>query len=397
MPSAVASMPPSPARPRRRRVGLVLLVILAVLIALAVLMRLLLDPIASHETRKALSGMQGMAGDFARVHVTVFPPSYDITNLKLLQAIGTPGATGEPILFVKEARVALSWHDLLRGQLVAAATLHEPKLTLWPPKPTQGKPPPPTPDLSRQLEHAPGLKLGRLEIFSGQVLVRLPEGDERPRLWIHDLDVAGQNLATRATRTHGRPASVSARGVLGRTGELHLFVTADPFASPLAFAGEASLQDLHATELYGFLEAKSDLQASQGTIDLFATFTSKNGMINGGVKPVLKNVKLQSTDEGLWAKSKAWLIDKAVDLVSDRVPERNAVATTIPIKGRLVAPDVQLWPAVLGVVRNAFVAGLASGFSNLPPDTAPKKEGVLKQAKDALEPKQGPPRAQPKP
>ena len=83
------------------------------------------------------------------------------------------------------------------------------------------------------------------------------------------------------------------------------------------------------------------------------------------------------------------------ELTADRVEGRNAVATTIPIKGKLTDPDIQLWPTVLGVIRNAFVQGLTSGFTNVPPATAEKKQGVLEQAKNALEKGQGPPKAQP--
>ena len=70
-------------------------------------------------------------------------------------------------------------------------------------------------------------------------------------------------------------------------------------------------------------------------------------------------------------------------------------AVTIPIKGKLTDPDIQLWPTVLGVIRNAFVQGLASGFANVPPPTAEKKEGPVVQAKNALTKDKGPPKAQP--
>ena len=81
-------------------------------------------------------------------------------------------------------------------------------------------------------------------------------------------------------------------------------------------------------------------------------------------------------------------------MFSDRVEDRNAVATVIPIKGTLTGPDVQLWPAIFGVMRNAFVEGLTSGYAHLPPLTAPKKQGVVKQGIDSLTGSQ-PPRAQP--
>jgi len=215
------------------------------------------------------------------------------------------------------------------------------------------------------------------------------------QLWLHHLELVAQNLATRAELAKGRPATVNAHGTLGQSGDLDLFVSADPFASPLSFAGQLSEKGLRAAELYEFIEPKTHLQAGKGTIDVFAEFVSKGGMLTGGVKPVLKNIEIRPTESGLWDRMKAWLADKTIRTASDRVPDRNAVATTIPLKGRLTAPDLQLWPTVLGVVRNAFVQGLASGFENLPPPTAEKKEGPVQQTKNALKKDKGPPKAQP--
>ena len=110
---------------------------------------------------------------------------------------------------------------------------------------------------------------------------------------------------------------------------------------------------------------------------------------------MLKNVKVRPTEDDFGNKLKAWIADKGLRLFSDRVPDRNAVVTIIPIKGRLDDPDVQLWPTVLGVVRNAFVEGISSGFTHLPPPTADKPQGKFEQVKKALKKDEGPPEAQP--
>jgi hypothetical protein len=39
------------------------------------------------------------------------------------------------------------------------------------------------------------------------------------------------------------------------------------------------------------------------------------------------------------------------------------VLGVIPIQGRLDQPDIQIWPTILGVVRNAFVEGISAGFA----------------------------------
>ena len=148
-------------------------------------------------------------------------------------------------------------------------------------------------------------------------------------------------------------------------------------------------------ELYDFEEPKAKLQTPKGTLDVFAEFKARDGAISGGVKPVLKNVEVKPTESTLSNRLKAWLADEGLHLFSDRVPGRNAVATVVPIEGRLDKPDVQLWPSVLGVVRNAFVEGLSAGYMRLPPPMAEQKQGVITQAGQAVKKNEGPPKAQP--
>jgi Domain of Unknown Function (DUF748) len=373
-----------------------LAIVAGVVVALCILVRLILDPLATHETRKALDGLDGFEGEFAGVHVTLFPPSYTITRLAVWP---TPGGTRrEPLFFVERLYATVSGSDLLHAHLVGSLRLEDPKISLLHEEtkaPKTEKPPGPAPDLSPQLTKALPFRVARVEVVRGELLFRDDTEPLHPELWVHRLELVAENFANRTKLEGGRPTRVTARGTVGKTGALELFVTADPLARPLAFAGRLSMKQLEAEELYAFLEPKAHVQTPKGTIDVFAEFVSRAGALTGGVKAVLKNIEVRPTSDGLWNRLRAWLGDKAVELASDRVPGRNAVATTVPIKGALTHPDIQLWPAVLGVVRNAFVEGLASGFSNLPPPTAPEKEGKLAQAKDALTKSAGPPQAQP--
>jgi Domain of Unknown Function (DUF748) len=375
-----------------------LAIVAAVLVALCVIVRLVLDPIAAHETRKALAGLDGYRAGFDDVHISLFPPAYEISRLSVREAKNDDKSDdkSEPLVYVDGVRAAIVWHELLHRRLVAAVRIDHPKIAIIqvaPPKPSKKAPPP---DLSTQLSQALPFRLARLEVLDGEVLFRDATAELHPEVWLHHLDLAAENITTRDELAGGRPARVTAHGVLGHSGEVKIFVSADPLASPLAFAGRLSVTRFHVAELYAFLEPKTKLQTPKGTIDVFAEFVSKKGALTGGVKAVLANVEVRPVSDDLWDRLEAWLGDKAVEVLSDRVPGRNAIATTIPIRGALTTPDVQLWPTVLGVVRNAFVAGLASGFSNLPVPTAPAPEGKLAQVKEALSKNAGPPKAQPK-
>ena len=211
------------------------------------------------------------------------------------------------------------------------------------------------------------LEVDHIDILDGQVAFVDTSRQERPELWMHDLQLSVENLTNRVRLTEGRPVLLTASATLARSGAVSLLITADPFEKGLTFSGRAAIVGLETAELYRFIEPATNLQAPEGTIDIFVEFDCRNGQLTGGVKPVLKNVKIRPDDKGFFSALKAWVADLAVKLFSDRVRDRNAVATVIPIKGTLTGPDVELWPAIFGVLRNAFVEGLASGYAYLPP------------------------------
>jgi hypothetical protein len=384
------------ARPRLRQSARRALLALMLMVGVIVALRMILDPVATHAARKGLAQLQGYRGELERVHVSIFSPGVDIARLKLWEHPG--GSPRMPLLFAERLEVRVDWRRLLHGHLVGRVRIEEPKITVVnpaTPAPKAKAKAKGAPDLAPQLRKITPLEVDRVEVLRGEVVFRDLSQPAHPELWLHDLDLVAENLGTRPGLAEGRPAKVSGHGRLGRTGEVSLFVSADPFAHPLAFAGRIEERGLRAAELTAFVAPKVALQTPEGTIDLFVEFVSRDGQITGGVKPVLKNLEVRPTESGLLDRLKAWAADKSLELASDRVPGRHAVSTVVPIKGRLASPDVQLWPTILGVIRNAFVEGLAAGFAHLPPETAESRQSPLQQAKKALRKGEGPPKAQP--
>jgi hypothetical protein len=287
-------------------------------------------------------------------------------------------------------QVGLALRALLAGHTTVRLRLDGPKLIVLA-KRSKFQ----LPDVAGALAKLVPARVERVEIRGGEVVYRDRIDAGHPELWLHGLELAAENLTTRASLAGGRPATVSAHGTLGRSGTLSAFVSANLFARELDFAGNLAVRGWRVAELYALVEPATKLQTPRGTLDVYAEWKARDGAISGGVKPVLKNVEVRPTESSFGNKLKAWLADRGLHLFSDHVPGRNATATVIPIEGRLDHPDLQLWPTVIGVVRNAFVEGVAAGFENLPPGAAPEKEGVIDQAKHAVKKSEGPPKAQP--
>ena len=105
------------------------------------------------------------------------------------------------------------------------------------------------PDVRDALERALPARVNRIEVRDGEILYRDLTAPRDPQIWVHDLEIAVENIATREERAGGRPVTVSGSAKLGRSGDITLFVSANPFAKQLEFAGKCSVEGWKAAEL----------------------------------------------------------------------------------------------------------------------------------------------------
>jgi hypothetical protein len=362
---------------------------LAILAGVLLLGRLALNPFAARHTRQVLESLKGYRGSFDDVSVSLWNLSYTIGGLKLVQVPTPPGASEKrPFFYAQRIRIGLHWRDLIhKRELVGTVELDKPKLNLIVgPSEDTSQTKVVDPALGDKIKRLSPLEVERLELKGAEITFTDDTAATSPAIWLHELDATLENFATRVGLTHGEPTTLAASGTLQKSGQVSVFLTADPLDKKLAFAGRAAVEGLLLTDVGNFLVNKADLAPRKGSIDIYAEFDAHDGVIAGGVKPILKDVEVKPAKDGLGPKLKAWIADAALNIFSDRVPGRNATAAVIPMSGTISGPKPQLWPAVWGVLRNAFVTGIESGFGRLPAGN-PEEKRVLPQARSA--PKQG--------
>jgi hypothetical protein len=367
---------------------------LAVLGVLLVAARLALDPLVTWRTRKILTGLHGMAGTFAEVEVSLHDLSYTIHALKL-DKVGPDGAR-TPYLHVERARFGLYRRELLRGHLVARVDLLAPVMTLVSAKEaSQAQGAKEAPQAGWGIEKLAPFRVDRGQVREGTLRWIDATEPERPVLVLRDVELTLENFATRKALSLDEPTVLAARATLQRTGKVEVFATADPLAKKLTFAGQGRLDGLALEDLAGLVTAKSGVKPTSGTLDLNVAFRAVDGALTGGVRPILKGGSTKAADPGLGPALKSLLADAALKVFSDDVPGRGAVATTIPIQGSVDDPHAQAIPTIVGVLRNAFVRGVSDSLHGVPPPVAKEKQSLPEQARRALSPGRGQPRAQP--
>ncbi len=353
-----------------------------------------LDPLVDAYTRRTLSKVKGYTITFEDAKVQPAKLNYALTGLKIMKK--SAGGEKEPMIFAEHVEVGVEWKELLHRNIVARVYVENGKVNLIFAK-EQSEQQVEFPDLAKQLNELMPLRIDRIEAKRSELTFTDKTKKEVPKLWLHGIEATVENLSTRAGLARGEPTVVAMSSKLQRKGELSAYITADPLAKGLWFSGQVKAVGLDMREFHDLIASRSGLALSQGELDLFIDFDCRGDTITGGVKPILKNAEVIQAKPGIKNWFKDVVADAALDLLSDRVPGRNAVATRVPIEGKLTQPNIQMWPTILGVVRNAFVAGIESSFENLPVPKAQKKEGIIDQAIDALDKGKAAPRAQPEP
>jgi hypothetical protein len=358
-------------------------VVPATLVVVLVLIYVFLDLLVAFATQAGLDRVAGVTGYFAKTHVTIIHPGYDVYRLTITQFPNDKGDR-RPLLYADKIEMRWSWRGILHGHLVRAITVFNPTVVLPMAKSEDAKPAQPPLEIAKTLESVPSAGLQRLAILNGQITL-VDEKHDGQQLWLHHVEMTIENVASRKNLMHGLPVLVTLRAVLQRSGALSAFLTLDPFDEGYTFAASLELHHQKLTDLYDWTKIKG-LSITRGTIDAYATLDCKRGKLTGGIKPLVENVHVDASDDKFVDRIKAKLIDVAAKIFSDRVPGRHAVGTIIPIHGDLSDMSklkVETTPAILAVVRNAFVEGLSASLSNTPPPNA-KHEGFFKQAVNDL-------------
>ncbi len=378
--------------------------LVVVVLVLVVAVKIILNVLAANFTQKGLDSIEGYKGTFSSVNVSLFPIAYTIEDLKLIQ---DGKENDEPAVYVKSVNGRVIMRKLLKGQLVATVSVHQAKFTVLIGEtkvPSEAKEAADEGakktkqnnlDIGSILEKVIPLRADRIEVRDSEINIVDPSERKMPEFWVSDLQIAIENLVTRKELDENVPLALSLRAVVAKTGTLKVLATADLLADKPAFTGEAQLSGLKLESLHEWTAAKAGV-AARGTLDTFVNFNSAKGILSGDVKVLIRSPKLSPATDKISDSLKAKMGNLAISVLSDKEEGRDAVGTTLPIKGSLLRPEPQIWPAILGVVRNAFVEGLNWGFEDLPTPTAGKKEGVIEQTVKALD-KDGPaPKAQPR-
>jgi hypothetical protein len=344
-------------RPRGRHT---VMITLAVLIVAVAALRAALPSIVRWYANAKLSRLEGYRGRVEGVDIHLWRGAYTVRRFKLEKLRGD-----EPVPFFTcdEIDLSVEWPALLHGSIVGEIALRHPTFNLEPEAAETGT----RKNIDKSGSGAVGalmpLKVNRLTVEDGEVWYRDRASSPPVDLRLSEVSGGAENLSTVRAKGKELPASVYARATVFETGNLALAMNLDPLASAPTFLLRSSLRGVKLVALNELLDAYAKFRAKQGDFELFTEIAAKDGAFKGYVKPIIRDLKIEKKGartvlRKLWAH----VVSAAGALLAN--PKEKQVATRIPFEGKFGDADTDLWAAVGGLLKNAFIKALTPSLDH---------------------------------
>jgi hypothetical protein len=208
------------------------------------------------------------------------------------------------------------------------------------------------------------LKINRLEINDGEIHYRDFYSSPKVDIFTKKVHILAENLSNAKHNTELLPSTAEASAqVYGGEAKLHLKLNV--LSKIPVFDASAELLSLDITNLNNFLQAYAKLDVKSGNISIYMEAATKDDVIKGYTKPIIKDLKVVN-----WEKDKDHPLKIAWEAVVGSVAwvfknhGKDQLATKVEFEGSLKSPNINIFEIIGQVLYNAFIQALYPSLEN---------------------------------
>jgi hypothetical protein len=348
----------SPARHRRRKV---VLIVLGSILVLLIAFRIALPYILLRVVNRQLSHIKGYSGHVDDIDVALIRGAYTLKDTKL-DKIG--GKVPVPFFSAELIDLSLEWGALLHGAIDGKIRAEHPVLNF-----VKG----PTEATSQTaidsswidvVKNLMPLKINRLEINDGEIHYRDYYSNPKVDIFTKKVHILAENLSNAKHDKDLMPSTAEASAqVYGGEAKLHMKLNV--LSKIPVFEAKAELVSLDITNLNNFLQAYAKLDVKSGNISIYMEAATKDEVIKGYTKPIIKDLKVVN-----WDKDKDHPLKIAWEAVVGSVAwvfknhGKDQLATKVEFEGSLKSPHINVLEIIGQVLYNGFIQALYPSLEN---------------------------------
>jgi hypothetical protein len=322
--------------------------------------RMVMVPVAQKELNKFLATFSPtLYFHMDDLNIHIIRGAYSFNGI-----VGKVKGQQQEFLKIKKVDVSIAWREIFKGKIVTDIAVSgidfsytgelKNAIAKMPKKESQA-------DTAK--EKLFPVKIERLDIKDSVVtLDDYPSLEEHKKLQISKIEGRLTNLTPEKKfplSFFNLRASVLGNSVVKTTGHLNTL------AKPMQWDVDGEMQGFELTTANAFLKRKLPLTFTQGKLDLYAEAESKNGNIQGYVKPFMKNIDVIKTKEN-FKGPKHWFIEilTALGNLVLRASDTKSVATRIPFSMDKAGMHVDSGEALTKALQHGFEEKLKPGIED---------------------------------
>lgn len=339
-----------------RKLVITLLVIILLLIGL----RIYLPFWVEDYVNRVLDEVEGYDGSIENVNMDLYRGAYQIEGLEMVK-------TGEdipvPFLDIPLIDLSVQWSSLFDGRIVGEIELTEPVINFAADaSDTQTGT---EADWTEPLKELMPLQINRFAVTNGRVTYKDFASEPQVDLTLDSLQLEATNLRNTENEPGTLPSNIRLDAVSIGGGILTLTCNANLMKQIPDFDLSAEFEEVHMPDLNDFAEAYANLDFENGVFNLYTEMAASDGQLKGYVRPVMTNLEIFSLSEDADKPLQA-LWEGFVGFFTSVIQNhpRDQFATQVPFSGNLNNPDTEIWPAIGGIFRNAFIEAFSKDVEN---------------------------------
>jgi hypothetical protein len=353
-----ATTKPRAGRHRRRKI---IWIILGSLLVILIGIRIALPYILLRVVNRELTQIKGYSGHVNDIDVALIRGAYTLKDIKL-DKVG--GKVPVPFFSAAVIDLSLEWRALFHGAIDGKIRAEHPILNFvkGPSEETsQTKIDSSWVDVVKKLMP---LKINRLEINEGEIHYRDFYSNPKVDIFTKKVHILAENLSNATHEKELMPSTAEASAqVYGGEAKLHMKLNV--LSKIPVFEAKAELVSLDITNLNNFLQAYAKLDVKSGNISIYMEAATKDNVIKGYTKPIIKDLKVVN-----WEKDKDHPLKIAWEAVVGSVAwvfknhGKDQLATKVEFEGNLKSPNIDIMEIVGQVLYNAFIQALYPSLEN---------------------------------
>jgi len=305
---------------------------------------------------RTLDRNQLYSGRIGPVQIHLWRGAYSIQDIELSK---TTGNVPVPFFSAKRVDFAVQWRNLVHGKVVARVLMDQPQINFVDSSTAADSQTGAGGPWLQMIQDLFPFKINSAVVRDGSVHFRTFQSQKPVDVYLSQVEAVVDNLGNIRDETTPLVSTVQASALVMDQAKLDFNMTLDPFSYRPTFHMALRLLGLDVTRLNDLALTYGSFDFKRGWLDLVVEADSKEGQLNGYVKPLFRDLKVFSLKQDIKEDNVLqffWqALVGAVTSVFKNQP-RDQFGTLVPFSGDASgATTTDILATIGNVLRNAFV------------------------------------------